>query len=174
MCVISPPIPIFPKTHRLPFSHPLYRSACFSFTPANPSLPPHFSLFQLHRNIKDGGQQADFWFRSFFGCAIHHQKSIKRGKRYFLQFLFTMTHTIERCRLPLIRFSPPPPLFDISIRVESASFPLHLLLRRNNATRTQVTFLFYKLEVQLFVFFFGLILFVDQFYNCKGRRIWMG
>ncbi|CAI9274189.1 unnamed protein product [Lactuca saligna] len=49
----------------------------------------------------------------------------------------TMTHTIERCRLPLIRFSPPPPLSDISIRVESASFPLHFLLRRNNATRTQ-------------------------------------
>ncbi|CAH1435652.1 unnamed protein product [Lactuca virosa] len=48
-----------------------------------------------------------------------------------------MTHTIERCRLPLIRFSPPPPLSDISIRVESASFPLHFLLRRNNATRTQ-------------------------------------
>ncbi|CAH1435653.1 unnamed protein product [Lactuca virosa] len=51
-----------------------------------------------------------------------------------------MTHTIERCRLPLIRFSPPPPLSDISIRVESASFPLHFLLRRNNATRTQINF----------------------------------
>ncbi|CAI9288547.1 unnamed protein product [Lactuca saligna] len=47
-----------------------------------------------------------------------------------------MTHTIERCRL-LIRFSPPPPLSGISIRVESTSFPLHFLLRRNNTTRTQ-------------------------------------
>ncbi|CAH1430611.1 unnamed protein product [Lactuca virosa] len=35
-------------------------------------LNPPPPILQLHRNIKDGGQQADFWFRSFFGCAIHH------------------------------------------------------------------------------------------------------